>query len=346
LRQPLTPAQLKQQIDAEQVFSAWQDAFAKAQDFRGGMHWKTVSGREYLYKTLDRKGNAKSMGVRSDKTEAIEAQFSAQKASAQARVLSLGEALATQTKINAALRLGSAPVVVAELCLRLNQAGLLGPSLMVIGTNSLFAYEAMAGVRFDKDIMATTDIDLLWDHKARVRLAASDDVAEPSLLALLQKVDKSFQIVQGQSFRAANDKGYMVDLIRQMPNPPWKDEPDRFFAGQGSQPGGHADLIATDIWNMKWLLNAPRLQQTAIAVNGQMFPMCVPDPRAYAMFKLWLAQSLERNPLKKSRDLAQATALAALVQDKLPHLAHSWHQISSFPAEVSRSMMGTLLEKN
>lgn len=45
----------------------------------------------------------------------------------------------------------------------------------------------MAGVRFDKDIMATTDIDLLLDHKAHVRLAASDEIAEPSLLALLPK---------------------------------------------------------------------------------------------------------------------------------------------------------------
>jgi hypothetical protein len=342
LYQTLTAAQLKQQIDAEQAFSAWQDAFAKAQDFRGGMHWKTVSGKEYLYKTLDRKGNAKSLGVRSDKTERIESHFTEQKALSIARLKSLGETIDTHAKINAALRLGSAPVLVADLCLRLHQAGLLGQSLMVIGTNSLFAYEAMAGVRFDKDILATTDIDLLWDHKARVRLAVSGDVAEPSLLALLQKADKSFQIVQGQNFRAANDNGYMVDLIRQMPNPPWKDEPDQFFADQGTGKNSSADLVATDIWNMKWLLNAPRVQQTAIAVNGQMFPLCVPDPRAYAMFKLWLGQSLERNPLKKSRDIAQAKAIAALVQDKLPHLAKDWHQIRSFPADIARQAMAQL----
>jgi hypothetical protein len=175
----------------------------------------------------------------------------------------------------------------------------------------------------------------LWDHKARVRFAITDDAAELGLLALLQKVDKSFQIVQGQSFRATNDKGYMVDLIRQMPNPPWKDEPDRFFA--------EGDLVATDIWNMKWLLNAPRVQQTAIALNGVMFPICAPDPRAYAMFKLWLAQSEERNPVKKSRDMAQAQAVAALVRDKLPHLAKNWGQIRSFPADVARQSVARLL---
>lgn len=336
--QNLTEVQLKQQIDAEQAFAAWQDAATKARDFAGGMHWKTVSGKEYLYKSLDRKGNAKSLGVRSDATQAIEQHFHTQKALYKARMQSLSETLATQSKINAALRLGSAPGVVAALCTRLHQVGLMGQSLMVIGTNSLFAYEAMAGVRFARDILATTDIDLLWDHKARVRLAtfgdAPDGAVEPSLLAVLQKVDKTFQIVRGQSFRAANDKGYMVDLIRQMPNPTWKDEPDRFFA--------KGDLIATDIWNMKWLLNAPRIQQTAIALNGNLFPICAPDPRAYAMFKLWLGESVERNPLKKSRDLAQALALAALVKDKLPHLAENWNQITSFPAEIARDTITKL----
>jgi hypothetical protein len=262
----------------------------------------------------------------------IERHFNENKALSKARM----QALETHGKINAALSLGSAPNIVAQLCQRLYQAGLLGNCLMVIGTNSLLAYEAMAGVRFDRDIVATTDIDLLWDHKARVRLAIDSDLSEPSLLALLQRVDKSFQIVQNQSFRAANDKGFMVDLIRQMPSPPWKDEPDRFFAKGDLSGDFNGDLIATDIWNMNWLLNAPRVQQIAVAINGSMFPICAPDPRACPMFKLWLAQSDERNPLKKSRDLAQAKALAVLIKDKLPHLAKNWQHISSFPAAVAK----------
>jgi hypothetical protein len=337
--QNLSDAQLKQQIEAEQTFDGWQDADAKSRDFQGGMHWKTVAGREYLYKTLDRKGNAKSLGVKSETTQGIERHFHEQKTLSKARLASLGDTLATHSKINVALRLGSAPAIVAELCLGMHRVGLLGHSLMVIGTNSLFAYEAMAGVRFSRDILATTDIDFLWDHKARVRLAHlsdySDDAAPQSLLAVLQKVDKTFQIVQGQNFRAANDKGFMVDLIRQMPNPPWKEEPDRFFAT--------GDLVATDIWNMKWLLNAPRIKQNAIALNGKMFPMWVPDPRAYAMFKLWLTQSDERDPLKKSRDMAQAKAIADLVVDKLPHLAKSWHSITSFASEVAKEARARLV---
>ena len=131
----------------------------------------------------------------------------------------------------------------------------------------------------------------------------------------------------------------MVDLIRQMPKPPWKDEPDRISAAGNSD----TDLVATDIWNMKWLLNAPQVQQNAIALNGTMFPICAPDPRAYAMFKLWLSQSDERNPVKKSRDFLQAKALAAMIQEKLPHLAANWNQINSFPAAIAQRLVAQLV---
>ncbi|MDI9334268.1 MAG: hypothetical protein QM533_07805 [Cytophagales bacterium] len=35
------------------------------------MHWKTVGAKEYLYRTLDGKGTAKSLGARSTETQAI-----------------------------------------------------------------------------------------------------------------------------------------------------------------------------------------------------------------------------------------------------------------------------------
>jgi hypothetical protein len=60
---------------------------------------------------------------------------------------------------------------VALLCLALANADLLGQNLIIITTNSMLAYEAMCGVRFDAGVLATTDIDLLWD--TRVKLNAS-----------------------------------------------------------------------------------------------------------------------------------------------------------------------------
>lgn len=341
---PLTDDQAKQVIDASQTYQAWWDAWLSSRDFRGGMHWKAVAGKEYLYKTHDRKGNAKSLGPRSAATETIAAEFHARKQEAESRLKTLSERLRTQERVNAALRLGSAPNIVAQLCQSLAQTGLMGKSLMVIGTHSLYAYEAMTGVRFAREVMATTDIDLLWSHKAKLSLTALDEIldgdkgasAGEGLMGILQKVDKSFKRLNLQHFRAANDQGYLVDLIRQMPAPPWKDEPERI--------GNERDLIATDIWNMKWLLNAPRVEALAIAVNGSVFPITAPDPRAYCAFKYWLSQSDERDPRKKSRDLAQAKALYAVIQDRLPHLGKDWFALKSIPKDVLRPIEAGVLQ--
>jgi hypothetical protein len=335
---PLADDQAKQVIDAGQTYQAWWDAWLSSRDYVGGMHWKTVAGKEYLYKTHDRKGNAKSLGGRSDATEAIASEFHARKQETESRLKTLSDRLRTQERVNAALRIGSAPNIVAQLCLKLAQTGLMGKSLMVIGTNSLYAYEAIAGVRFAREVMATTDIDLLWSHKAKLSFSTLDEnaaVADLGLIGMLQKVDKSFKRLDLQHFRAANDQGYLVDLIRQMPAPPWKDEPDRM--------GNERDLIATDIWNMKWLLNAPRLEALAISINGTVFPITAPDPRAYCAFKYWLSQSDERDPQKKSRDLAQAKAVYAVIQERLPHLDRDWFELKSIPKDVLKPIAAGIL---
>jgi hypothetical protein len=336
---PLTDDQAKQVIDAEQTYQAWWDAWRASRDYVGGMHWKAVAGKEYLYKTHDRKGNAKSLGARSGATEAIASEFHARKQEAESRLKTLSERLRTQERVNAALRVGSAPNIVAQLCLKLAQTGLMGKSLMVIGTNSLYAYESIAGVRFAREVMATTDIDLLWSHKAKLSFSTLDEndaESELGLMGMLQKVDKSFKRLDLQHFRAANDQGYLVDLIRQMPAPPWKDEPDRM--------GNEQDLIATDIWNMKWMLNAPRVEALAIAASGSVFPITAPDPRAYCAFKYWLSQSDERDPQKKSRDLAQAKAVYAVIQERLPHLDGKWSELKSIPRDVLKPIEAGILK--
>ena len=58
-------------IDTVQLYFAYMDTFQKSRAYRGGMHWKKAKGREYLFKTVDRYGNGKSLGVRSKETEKI-----------------------------------------------------------------------------------------------------------------------------------------------------------------------------------------------------------------------------------------------------------------------------------
>lgn len=322
----LNSAQIKQVVDAEHHYLALCEARHQwEQDYRGGMHWKHIAGRHYLYRTLDRHGRAKSLGARSPDTERIHEEFHRRKADLKERIDALAERCEMTVRVNAAMRVGSAPAEVVRIAERLDQAGLMEHGITIIGTNAMHVYESMAGVRFDPDIMATVDIDLLWNHKTKLSLGAKASVSEGGILGLLRQVDRSFEIRTDQPFRAQARSGYMVDLIRQMPDPPWADEPDRFFDG---------DLVATDIWNMKWLLGAPRVTQVVVGVDGSMARMTAPDPRAFVMFKLWLSQAEDREPQKKLRDAAQATAVMHIVEEKLPQLAAHWRSLHSFPQDV------------
>lgn len=325
----ISNAQQKSIIDTEQQFGALRDARLKLRtSYAGGMHWKHIKGTDYLYRTQG--GRASSLGPRSPETEQKLANFLQEQKAATERFVQLSHLVATAAKINVVYRAGHVPNEVADVCTELDDAGLLDKNITIIGTHAMHVYEAMAGVRFEADIMATTDVDLLWNHRSKCSIATSQALEEGGLLKILRKADRSYSIQEDRPYRAYSPRtGFMVDLIRQMPDPPWADEPDRFFTQD--------DLVATDIWNMNWMLGAPREIRTVIAMDGRPFRMAAPDPRAFAMFKLWLGTACEdREPTKKPRDLAQAEAVMGLINDHLPHLARSWPQMRSFPTELAQ----------
>ena len=80
---------------------------------------------------------------------------------------------------------------------------------------------------------------------------------------------------------------------------------------------------------MKWLLSSPTLKQMAVSENGRPCTMAVPDPRAFMLFKYWLAASVERNPRKKGRDLLQAQAFEELLREHLPQFPLNWESFRS-----------------
>jgi len=321
----LTPQQSKAFIDAEQAYQALLDAQEKMQPYKGGMHWKTVHGKQYLYRTLDSKGTAKSLGAHSEATEALHTQFHARRSELQARLASLQERLNEQARMLRALRVGAAPRLMAKICQALCKHDIMGKNVLIIGTNALYAYAAMAGVRLEESITATSDMDMLWKHKTRLT-AAARGIGPEGFYGILKAVDKSFEISQTQTYRAINADGYMVDLIRQTPAPPWKDEPHNL--------GEQDAFVATDLPNMKWMLSAPTVRQFVVADNGTPFEMDVPDPRAFMLFKSWLSTQPSREPVKRGRDAAQAQLMTELLRERLPQYAMDWAAFKAFPKKL------------
>lgn len=317
--------QVKHEIDTQQTFEALRDCEGQLRTYAGGMHWKQVGDADYLYKTRGGSGNAKSIGRRSAETESVYSAFTQRKAVLVDRLRGLRATLDTRIAVAKALRIGTAPNLLGEICSRLAKSDLLGKNIVVIGTNALHAYEALAGVRFDPEMMATEDVDLLWNVKAKLSVAAHG-VHTQGLLGLLKTIDASFSLHSRQSFRAINRTGYLVDLIKHVPRPLWKEEPEQL--------GGPDDFLATGIHDMDWLLSAPRIRATVLALSGRPFEMVVPDPRAYMLYKAWLSKEPTRNALKKGRDARQAEAVHALLVERLPQFSLAREHMRSFPVRV------------
>jgi hypothetical protein len=65
--------------------------------------------------------------------------------------------------------------------------------------------------------VATQDVDILWDTRPARNLLTMEHPENKGLLGILRKVDKTFELLQAESFRAVNQNGYMVDLIKSEP---------------------------------------------------------------------------------------------------------------------------------
>jgi hypothetical protein len=309
----LNEGQIKQYIDAEQARGAFLALERRARDYRGSMCWKTVKGRDYLYREQDRRG--KSLGPRSQETEDIISTFSSTKKTVEANLATAVDSIRVHARINAALRVGRTPNLVIDTLEAIRKAG-LQDHFLVIGTNALYAYETQAGVRFDSNITATTDVDLLWDSRKHITLAADCDeqFLRGGLLGLLKRIDSSFALVKGDEYRAVNAKGYMVDLIKRRPKSLFDDQEKQQLVRNDD------DFWAAKIVNMDWLLSSPRYRQTIVGINGGMAEMTTVDPRAFVIYKKWLSEKEDRDPMKKPRDLMQAKAVFELLQARLPHL--------------------------
>jgi hypothetical protein len=169
-------------------------------------------------------------------------------------------------------------------------------------------------------------MDILWDSRARLRLLAFADLEPAGLLGVLRKADPSFRMIGVNNFRCVNRAGYMVDLV--------KAEPRSIHIKDTRQMGDKDDLTAAEIRNLQWLLSSPAFTQTVIGDDGFPATMVAPDPRAFALHKLWLGHQPDREPIKKKRDEAQALAVLKLTLQYLPGHPFVAEELKMFPKRV------------
>lgn len=306
----IDPDAARQYIDARSAFVELERTRKNALQLRGGMVWKTVDGKEYLVRTSTT-GGQKGLGRRTQQTEVIYQSFMDKKEAVQERVSSLKARVAKHERMNRALRVGRMPGIAVAILSRLANAG-LDEYFRVVGTHALYAYEAAAGLSFASEITSTRDIDLLWDTRKRVMFTQRLKQDSPSMLAALQKVDKTFQVIEDQKYTAINKDGFEVDIIRRLasegdPHPiRMSDAEDDFWVVQAKRAGE--------------LMNAPEFTEVVVSEGGAMARMTTIHPAVFVSFKRWMSKEPDRDPLKRRRDALQADAVEWALHERLPHL--------------------------
>lgn len=299
---------LRQYIDAKMVFEALEAARKKAAEVRGGMVWRTIKGRDYLIKT-GTDASHRSVGPRSEETEAIYTKFKTRKEVDEARVKTLRDELEKHQRINRAVHVGRAPDLVVGILAMLDQLN-IAEHFIVIGTHALYAYEAAAGVRFEEGALATRDVDLLWDTRKRVQFWSQMKETDTTMLNALRKVDKTFELREDQPSTAVNAKGFEVDIIRREAANTTDPHPLRLTDDED-------DLWAVQAHRASALLGAKPFSVPIVSVTGKMARMRTIDPLDFAKFKRWMSALPNRDPLKVSRDKLQASIVEQVAKERL-----------------------------
>lgn len=302
-------------VNSDQLYRAWRQARDSMQQYRYGMRFVKRGDKRYLIRFIDARGNGRSLGPDSDKTRQILKHFEQGQAQARTKYDGLTERLRTQIRLNRALRIGRLPRAAAEILAAMNDAG-LDREFLVVGTHALYAYESMAAVHVDPGALASDDLDLCFDARRPLQLVTDKLQRQNTagLLGLLARVDKTYTPMSAPGvFRAVNAKGFMVDLITAQ----------RSMSDSDRVTFGADDLVAAEVPNLHWLINAPKVEHVTIASNGRPVMMQVPDPRAFALHKAWLSQQSTREPVKRQRDKSQAKIAVAIVGRYLTHLPFS-----------------------
>lgn len=266
----------------------------------GGLYWNTSHGRRYLYEK--REGKLRSLGRETPDLVKRKTDHDRCGKELRARLRPLGKRIDTMAPVNRAIGIGRLPAIAARILRELDSEGLLGSHIIVAGTNALYAYEVAAGVVVGGEHVATGDADLLWDARQSLLLSATGIVRRQGLMSILRRVDPSFTTSCG--FNATNDRGYVVDLI--VP------ETDDF-----AQMRPNADVEAQPIGGVEWLIGSPQFEQIIVGADGIPLRIVVPEPRTFALHKLWVSQRDDRNPLKKTKDAAHARIVATIARDYL-----------------------------
>lgn len=309
-----------------QYYDAWLGHARRLRaEFTYRLQWKTVAGREYLYKIVDRKGNGASLGAKSAANEAEFSRYPAAREQVRAGERAAKSKLAVAGSLYRALRL---PVIANPAAAILREAdlrGMLDGTLLVIGANALAAYELEAGARFTAGLDATEDFDLSWLGDGADTLSLQG-AAGHGVFDLLKAADDTYTVNTKRNFQARNRDAYSVELLSS--------------PGAASRLAPGEKLLPLSLPSQSWLSAGKPVSQVVCARDSTFARIIAPDPRVFALHKLWLSQQKSRDRSKRGKDQAQGEVLLKAIADHMAHYRLDKVFVRRLPDELRKYLPG------
>ncbi len=314
---PFSDEQARTLVNLEQRYQVWIEAEQALHAMPYNLARKEIKGHQYLYEITDRKGNGHSLGRWSAENEASFETYHAEKAALKARRDLSRDALAETCRLYRALRLPLLSSEAGEILRETDRRRLLGSHLIVVGTNAMPAYsiEASGFIRNVPD--ETLDFDMAWISEQL------EKDAQP-IWNMLKAVDSTYTVNTEKTFQARNAKAYEVEIL--------------------AAPSRMAAIFRTDkpmpipLPEQEWLLNGRFVDHVVVCRDGSPARIIAPDPRWFALQKLWMSDQLKRNSLKRPKDLKQGMALLDAVQLTMPQYPVDADFEASLPPKARRPL--------
>ena len=85
----------------------------------------------------------------------------------------------------------------------------------------------------------------------------------------------------------------------------------------------------------EWLLQGRPVDRVAVCRDASPARIVAPDPRWFALHKLWMSQQAKRNPLKRGKDERQGLALLNAIDGDMPQYPLDAAFEQSLPGELA-----------
>jgi hypothetical protein len=300
----LNDEQLRGLANAAQLYEGWREVVRELSQLPGGMYWRVINSKEYLYRYAKSPAGTqttKSLGPKSPTAEETYDDFKKQKQDLEERRAGIESRFREFAPAWRALRLPAIDRVAGNVLRALDHADFVGKSIQVVGTYALKAYEVEAASSFAAGMDATEDLDFT--------LSADEKTADADLprrmLLTLKQADSTFIVSPRSASTVVNKNGYKIDLLTS------EQAAEKFSSARPWRP--------QVLEGQEWLALGQRVSAVLIDFDGWPVALTAPDPRYFALHKIWLSKRPGRPAIKRTKDQRQGEALLQAIKDYMPH---------------------------